>query len=150
MRKGCDTLCAKATRRAYVDKWYVERERCEIAFTKWRDEAEELMSAATNKRPKLFFPLLPVVREKDKWRHAKFGKEYKVRLCLDLKQGGYNDMLEDWIFRYWGLDWIAENVKRGDWLASVDISRFYLRLPAGAKLKQAQKRPAIVCKIDAR
>ena len=138
VREGCDVAQARASKRAYVDKWYRERARCEVAFAKWRDEADELMSEPTASQPELFFPLLPVVREKDKWRHMKHGKDYKVRLCLDLKQGGYNDMLLDWAFRYWGLDCIAENVKRGDWLASVDISRFYLRLPAGKRLRQAQ------------
>ena len=138
VRDGCDPLSAKATKRAYVNKWRRERSRCEVAFAKWEAKAAKLMSAATETRPQLFFPLLPVVREKDRWRRVKHGTDYKVRLCLDLKQGGYNDTLADWTFRFWGLDCVAENVKRGDWLASVDISRFYLRLPAGKKLREAQ------------
>ena len=138
VKKGCDVSTAAAAKRAYVDLWYRERARCEVAFAKWKKDAANLMSAQTDERPHLFFPLLPVVREKDKWRRDKYGTDYKIRLCLDLKQGGYNDMLEDWNFRFWGLDCVGENVKQGDWLASVDISRFYLRLPAGARLRQAQ------------
>ena len=34
-----------------------------------------------------------------------------------------------------GIDNIASKVQEGDWLATVDISRFYLRLPAGRKLR---------------
>ena len=129
---------AKATKRAYVDKWRQEQARCDIAFAKWVHEADDLMSDATRRVPAAFFPLLPVTREKDKWRRKRHGTEYKVRLCLDLKQGGLNDMLEDWPFRFWGLDCVAENVQQGDWLASIDLSRFYLRLPAGRKLRNAQ------------
>ena len=47
-------------------------------------------------------------------------------------------MLEEWPFRYWGLESVAETVSQGDWLASIDISRFYLRLPAGRKLRSLQ------------
>ena len=96
------------------------------------------MSDISKQAPKQFFPLLPVVRVKDRWEHAKDGTPYKVRLCLDLKSGGYNDSLEDWPFRYRGLDSIAESVEKGDWLATIDLSRFYLRLPAGKRLREAQ------------
>ena len=58
-----------------------------------------------------------------------------MRLCVDFKNGGLNDMLDEWSFRYWGLESVAETVKKGDWLASIDISRFYLRLPAGKTLR---------------
>ena len=54
---------------------------------------------------------------------------------MDLKNGGLNDMYEDWLFRYVGIDNIASKVQQGDWLAAIDISRFYLRLPAGKKLR---------------
>lgn len=138
VKSGCDLQSARSTKRAYVDKWRHEQRRCETAFAKWVNEAEGLMSQATGDQPAAFFPLLPVTREKDKWRRDKHGTEYKVRLCLDLKQGGMNDMLEEWPFRFWGLDCVAENVQQGDWLASIDLSRFYLRLPAGRKLRAAQ------------
>ena len=88
--------------------------------------------------PELVSALLPVVRAKDKWRHSQSGKDYKVRLCLDLKSSGYNKRLIDWLFRYRGLDSIAESIQQGDWLAALDISRFYLRLPAGKNLRNAQ------------
>ena len=44
-------------------------------------------------------------------------------------------MYEDWLFRYVGIDNVAAKVQQGDWLAVIDISRFYLRLPAGKKLR---------------
>lgn len=46
-----------------------------------------------------------------------------------LKKDGLNNMYEDWLFRYVGIDNVASKVKQGDWLAAIDISRFYLRLP---------------------
>ena len=55
---------------------------------------------------------------------------------MDLKNGDLNDMFEDCPFRYLGLDSVPTKVKQGDWLAALDISRFYLRLPAGAKLRE--------------
>ena len=61
-----------------------------------------------------------------------------MQLCLDLKCSKYNERLSDWLFRYLGLDAIAEAIQRGDWLTTVDISRFYLRLPAGKNLRAAQ------------
>ena len=57
---------------------------------------------------------------------------------MDFKNGGYNDTLEEWPFRYLMLQEVANVVKRGDWLATIDISRFYLRLPAGPRLRRAQ------------
>ena len=129
---------SKAPHRAYVGKWKKEEKRCNMAFKKWVRESEGLMSSATDVMPTFYSPLLPVVREKDKWRHECTGKEYKVRLCLDLKCSGYNERLYDWPFRYRGLDAIAESVQQNDWLAALDISRFYLRLPAGKSLREAQ------------
>ena len=49
-----------------------------------------------------------------------------------------NSLLLDWPFRYLGMDDIASEVKPGDWLAAIDISRFYLRLPAGQRLRSVQ------------
>ena len=133
-----DLFKAQSKVRAYVDNWKEEEARCRTAFKKWQNDSSGLMSNPISDAPPICFPLLPVVRAKDKWKKDKYGTEYKVRLCLDFKQGGYNDMLLDWPFRYWNLDCVAENVKQGDWLGTLDISRFYLRLPAGAKLRRAQ------------
>ena len=124
--------------RAYVNKWRQEEARCGKSFEKWISECENLMSDLCDIWPEFFSPLLPVARAKDKWRWKKVGRDYKIRLCLDLKCSGYNGNLLDWLFRYCGIDVIAENVKQGDWMGALDISRFYLRLPAGARLRQAQ------------
>ena len=128
----------KSPHRAYVGKWKQEKTRCGVAFNKWVRESEGLMSASVDASPAFYSPLLPVVREKDRWRYECNGVDYKVRLCLDLKCSGYNDRLCDWPFRYRGLDAIAETVRQNDWLAALDISRFYLRLPAGKNLREAQ------------
>ena len=124
--------------RAYVDKWMKEEGRCKIAYAKWVDECEDLISALTDIWPECFSPLLPVAREKDNWRWIKKMVDYKIRLCLDLKVSGYNKRLLDWLFRYCGIEVMLESIKQGDWLAALDISRFYLRLPAGKKLRAAQ------------
>ena len=138
VKRELDIYAARPSRVAYVDKWREEEARCKNAFKKWVDDSSGLLSPVVASAPKLVFPLLPVVRAKDAWRHRQTGKDYKVRLCVDFKNGGLNDMLQDWPFRYWGLESVAETVKKGDWLASVDISRFYLRLPAGRKLRSVQ------------
>ena len=138
VRRGFDLYTAQPSRVAYVDKWREEEARCRTAFAKWEEDSSGLMSPAVASAPKLVFPLLPVVRAKDAWRHKRSGSDYKVRLCVDFKNGGLNDMLEDWPFRYWGLESVAETVSQGDWLASIDISRFYLRLPAGKNLRSVQ------------
>ena len=38
VKKGCDVSTAAAAKRAYVDLWYRERARCEVAFAKWKKE----------------------------------------------------------------------------------------------------------------
>ena len=135
---GVDLRRAVAPVRAYVDLWRKEEKGCVQAFEKWIRQAENLMSPATAVEPSTWFPILPVVREKDRWLFRKFALHYKVRLCLDFKAGSMNSMLLDWNFRYLGMDDIALSVRRDDWLAVVDISRFYLRLPAGEKLREVQ------------
>ena len=55
-----------------------------------------------------------------------------------MKATGVNEATGDWKFRYRALDDVAANLKKGDWLALVDISRFYLRLPAGHNLRSVQ------------
>ena len=134
-REECDVSTAVPPCRAYVDLWREEETGCKTAFDKWRTGCEGLMSPVTDVRPPLFFPLLPVVREKDRWLFVNEQVMYKIRLCMDLKSGGLNDMYEDWLFRYLGIDNVAAKVQQGDWLAAIDISRFYLRLPAGRRLR---------------
>ena len=133
-----DVYAAKPSCRAYVDKWTQELEGCKAAFAKWVDQCENLMSDPTSEVPDVFFALLPVVREKDRWVWQHGGPMYKVRLCMDMKNGGLNDLFSEWYFRYLGIDNVAFTVKKGDWLATIDISRFYLRLPAGARLRSVQ------------
>ena len=115
-----------------------EEKRCGKAYDKWVNECEDLISALTEVWPEFFSPLLPVAREKDKWRWIKKMVDYKIRLCLDLKVSGYNKRLLEWLFRYCGIEVMLESIKQGDWLAALDISRFYLRLPAGKRLRAAQ------------
>ena len=123
---------------AYVDMWRGDEERCRAAWKKWTEGSEGLMSEPVIEEPDFAVPILPATRSKHKWRYLKYGTPYKIRLCLDLKATGVNESTEDWKFRYKALDDIAASVEQGDWLASVDISRFYLRLPAGENLRKVQ------------
>ena len=128
----------KTKTEAYVGAWRQDEQRCEAAWKKWEHEAEGLLSPPQAAQPKLVVPLLPATRSKHLWRYMVHGIPYKVRLCLDLKAAGVNEATADWRFRYRGLDDIASSIRKGDWLASIDISRFYLRLPAGRNLRNAQ------------
>lgn len=135
---GCSWDDFATKQAAYVDAWRKEDSRCKTAWDKWKEQAAALLTAPSATEPKLVVPLLPASRSKHVWRYHKYGTPYKVRLCLDLKSAQVNEATEDWKFRYRGLHDIAEKLQRGDWLASVDISRFYLRLPAGKNLRRAQ------------
>ena len=136
--KGCSWEDFKTKHPAYVDMWRGDEERCRAAWKKWTEGSGGLMSESVLQEPDFSVPILPATRSKHKWRYLKYGVPYKVRLCLDLKAAKVNASTEDWKFRYKALDDIAASVKKGDWLASVDISRFYLRLPAGKKLRGVQ------------
>ena len=125
-------------REAYVDAWRQQEGKCKKAWDKWENEAAGLLSAESKTKPNLVVPLLPATRAKQVWRFHRDGTPYKVRLCLDLTAAEVNDATQDWHFRYRNFEDIAENIRKGDWLASVDISRFYLRLPAGQGLRQVQ------------
>ena len=100
---------------------------------------QQIISQASTHERDLVIPLLPATHSKHVWRYSRFGTPYKVRLCLDLKASGVNDAVADWKLRYRDLHDVACKVKQGDWLASLDISRFYLRLPAGRKLRPTQR-----------
>ena len=93
VKRGFDA--ARPTRVAYVDKWLEEEARCKRALRKWEDDSSGLMSPVVSSVPRLVFTLLPMVRSKDAWRHRQTGEDYKVRLCMDFKNGGFNDMLEE-------------------------------------------------------
>ena len=123
---------------AYIPAWNKEKSRSEKAWKKWECEAADFLSPPSAKEPQLVVPLLPASRSKHVWRYHKYGTPYKIRLCLDLKSAQVNDATCDWKFRYRGLDDLASSINRNDWLASVDISRFYLRLPAGKNLRSVQ------------
>ena len=128
----------EAKMEAYVNAWRQDEARCGTAWEKWKQHSKGFLSEPSSVKPKLVVPLLPATRSKHVWRYLKQGIPYKVRLCLDLKSVGVNSATEDWKFRYRGLYDVAAKLRKGDWLASVDISRFYLRLPAGPNLQKAQ------------
>jgi hypothetical protein len=149
-RPGADKHAAKASCRAYVDKWFDEEDACEAAFEKWVRQTEHLMSPQSSVEPLVFCPLLPVIRNKDKWLHERHGIPYKVRLCMDFKNGGLNDTYLDWPFRYLAFEDIPKVVHKGDWLATIDIASFYLKLPAGKKLRSVQwfQDPSVLCPLQ--
>jgi hypothetical protein len=123
---------------AYVELWHAERVGCEAAYRKWLAEASAIVSAQLRAQPYCVFPLLPVVRSKCRWRYARDGTPYKVRLCMDFRTGGLNDLLAPWPFRYRGLDDVASTVSDNDWMCTIDISNFFLRLPASAVFREYQ------------
>ena len=128
----------EADTEAYVNAWLQDKHRCNAAWEKWKRHSGDFLSKPSAIKPKLVVPLLPASRSKHVWRYLKHGTPYKVRLCLDLKAVGVNEATEDWKFRYRGLYDVASKLRKGDWLATLDISRFYLRLPAGPNLQKAQ------------
>lgn len=138
VKDGMSLQDAVCTVRAYVDLWRAEQKGCDAAFDKWMTKMDMLVSDPTATVPDKFFPILPVVREKDRWRHLMQGLAYAIRLCMDFKSGKLNDLLKEWGFSYWGLECLAERVEQDDWLATLDISSFYLRLPAGRLLRAVQ------------
>ena len=138
LAEGCSWQDFKTRFPAYVDMWRGDEERCRAVWKKWIDNAHGLIAEPKVEEPQFAVPLLPATRSKHKWRYLKYGTPYKVRLCLDFKATGVNESTEDWKFKYRALDDVATSVRKGDWLASVDISRFYLRLPAGQKLRMLQ------------
>ena len=95
MEEGTSLSDITPSRRAYVNKWRKEQVRCERAFKKWLKKMSNLVSEPTDTQPKVFFPLLPVVKEKDKWRYTRFATDYKVRLYMDLANGDMNDRFKD-------------------------------------------------------
>ena len=85
-----------------------------------------------------FYSVPTTAQGKHRWIFLTKGQRYKVRLCMDMKNGGLNDLFQDWPFRYLGIHNVVSTVKQGDWLVTIDISRFYLRLPAGSRLRSVQ------------
>jgi hypothetical protein len=123
---------------AYVELWNQERTGCEAAYLKWLAESKDVISDLLTERPLCVFPLLPVVRSKHRWRFVRYGTPYKVRLCIDFKTGGLNDMVAPWRFRYRDLNDVARKLRRHDYLCTIDISSFFLRLPASKNLRRVQ------------
>ena len=62
----------------------------------------------------------------------------KAWLCLNLKSSGDNDKKAPWMFRYLILQMVTEEVGRHDWLTVLDIDQFYMRLPAGRRMRARQ------------
>jgi hypothetical protein len=123
---------------AYVELWNQERTGCEAAYLKWLAESKDVISDLLTERPLCVSPLLPVVRSKHRWRFVRYGTPYKVRLCIDFKTGGLNDMVAPWRFRYRDLNDVARKLRRHDYLCTIDISSFFLRLPASKNLRRVQ------------
>lgn len=125
-------------KQAYVGAWKKDQQRCSAAWEKWQRDSTGLLFGPVTNAPGFVTPLLPASKSKQVWRYLRDGTPYKIRLCLDLKATKVNDGVADWKFRYRDLHDVAVNLHRDDWLASVDISRFFLRLPAGRGLRQVQ------------
>ena len=121
---------------AYVDLWNKEPARCTTALKKLL-HAEEFVSKVTG-TPEFCFPLLPVIRKKDVWRHETAGVDYKIRLTSDSSTAGVKSLFEDIRFRYLGVDDFARVVEEDDYISSLDIRHFYTCLGAGPLLRRLQ------------
>ena len=122
---------------AYIQLWQQERRRCELAYAKLQSKSPlvEVESPDLN----LVFPLLPVVKGKDKWRHEKYGSDYKVRLTHDSSTAGAAELFARWPISYVGLRDLPGAIGRGFWLATRDIDGFYTRLGASKLLRRLQR-----------
>jgi hypothetical protein len=119
---------------AYVALWKQNPARCKKALEKLKKSTKLQVIA----NPELIFPLLPVARGKDVWRHENHGVDFKMRLTSDISTCGANALFRDWRFKYLALHAITLLIARGDFLATRDITGFYNRLPAGELLRRFQ------------
>ena len=124
--------------RAYVDLWNKNARACREAYQKWLQCDIDFLSPCTRTPPTATCPLLPVVKRKHIWRFQRTGVPAPARLCLDLLTAGQNAKVKDWKFRYWTFESVPERVQKGDWLVVLDISTYFLRLPAGKRMRMAQ------------
>ena len=124
----------------YVDLFRANEDGCRQAFQKWLGSDVRFLSPATTEAPSSCCALLPVIKRKDRWRcRVKLDKgPPKARLCLDLKTSRDNDHVLQWLFRYLTFQLIPSEVQQGDWLAVLDIDQFFMRLPAGARMRARQ------------
>ena len=131
-----EALCPPTN--AYVELWNKEPEACAAAFRKLVAESVDVLSGLLAEPPPCVFPLLPVIRGKHLWRYHRDGTPYKVRLCMDFSTGTLNDAVAAWKFRYRTLDDVARSIQRGDFMCTIDISSFFLRLPASMHFRPFQ------------
>ena len=131
---GSHTTDIKPHNPAYVSLWNLHPHRCRIAFDKLRTSTK----LAPIDKPEFVFPLLPVIKSKDLWRHEKLGTNLKVRLTSDISTAGGNEMFCDWKFKFLALHAVTLLISRGDFLTTRDITGFYNRLPAGESLRRFQ------------
>ena len=125
---------------SYVDLFQKHKGGCQQAFEKWLGSDVQFLSQPTETAPDSYCALLPVIKRKDKWRcRMKLDSgPPKARLCLDLKTSKDNDHVLPWLFRYLTFQLIPSDVQQGDWLAVLDIDQFFMRLPAGARMRARQ------------
>ena len=126
--------------RTYVDLWRENQQSCEQAIAKWTSSDVSFISPVTSIAPESCCALLPVIKAKDLWRHkiADSTRPVKGRLCLDLKSSGDNTKIASWRFRYLIMQLIMTSLESTDWLTVLDIDQFYMRLPAGRRMRARQ------------
>ena len=73
-------------------------------------------------------PLTEAKRFPDEWRAKQEGSVPKRRVCFDASRG-INPNLLEWRFRYTDFPFILAHVRKGDFIALVDLRSFYLQLP---------------------
>ena len=77
--------------------------------------------------PSFVSPLTLATRFIDRWEAELNGGIPKARVCFDASRG-INEHLAPWKFRYSDLPYIVSHVKRGDWIAQLDLRSWYLQL----------------------
>ena len=119
---------------AYLQLWYKDQQRCEKAFEKLRASVE----LRRIPKPAMVFPLLPAYRGKHLWRFKKHGVDYLPRLALDICTSGGKEIFAPWPMQFLGVKALFGIIRRGDYLATKDISRYYNRLLASNRLREFQ------------
>lgn len=119
---------------AYLQLWQKDPHRCEKAFVKLMDSVD--LQPIT--KPAMVFPLLPAYRGKHIWRFKKYGIDYLPRLALDICTSGGKEIFVPWPMQFLAVRALFHILRRGDYLATKDISRYYNRLLASYRLRKFQ------------
>ena len=127
-----ECLCLAAN--PSLSSWFQDEDRCKRTFEKLVTSVD----LQPIEKPEMVFPLLPAYRGKHIWRFKKYGTDYLPRLALDICTAGGKEIFEKWPMQFLGVRALFQIIRRGDYLATMDISRYYNRLLASHRLREFQ------------